>query len=60
LADLSILPTNPLDDLGVFANPLMVVARGTVVRDSRSRTLVADGPSAAARDMVMATARWTR
>ena len=59
LADLVVVATNPLDDLSVFADPLLVVARGLVVRDSRSPSLVADGLSATARESVMATARWT-
>ncbi len=59
LADLVAVSTNPLDDLAVFADPLLVVARGLVVHDSRRPSLVADGPSASARDTVVATARWT-
>ena len=59
LSDLVVVSTNPLEDLRAFADPLLVVARGSVVRDSRSSSLVADGLSATARESVMATARWT-
>jgi imidazolonepropionase-like amidohydrolase len=59
LADLVVVSSNPFDDLRVFADPLLVIARGAVARDSRSPSLVADGLSATARESVMATARWT-
>jgi imidazolonepropionase-like amidohydrolase len=59
LADLAVVASNPFDDLRVLADPLLVVARGLVVRDSRSPLLVSDSLSAAARESVMATARWT-
>ena len=58
LADMIVVPRNPFDDLSVLAEPSVVVSRGSVVRDARSPALVADGPSATARQMVTATARW--
>jgi imidazolonepropionase-like amidohydrolase len=58
LADVIALRANPLHDLGALTDPLLVVARGQLVRDRRDPAAPDDRLPAQARELVVPTPRW--
>jgi imidazolonepropionase-like amidohydrolase len=58
LADLIAVAANPFEKLDGLADPLLVVARGELVRDRRVPSLIDGELPARARQLVVATTRW--
>jgi imidazolonepropionase-like amidohydrolase len=59
LADVVAFAHDPLADLGALEDPLLVIARGQVVHDRLTRSVVIEELPRRARELVVATARWT-